>query len=39
MGNLDIMIAAHALSTQAVLLTNDHVFRRVKNLKIEDCTK
>lgn len=39
MGNLDIMIAAHALSIQAVLVTNDHVFRRVKNLKIEDWTK
>jgi tRNA(fMet)-specific endonuclease VapC len=39
MGNLDIMIAAHALSTQAVLVTNEHVFRRVKHLKIEDWTK
>jgi len=39
MGNLDIMIAAHALSTQAVLVTNDRVFRRVKQLKIEDWTK
>ena len=39
MGNLDIMIAAHALSTQAVLVSNDHVFRRVKNLKIEDWTR
>ena len=38
-GNLDIMIAAHALSTQAVLVTNQHVFRRVKHLKIEDWTK
>lgn len=39
MGNLDIMIAAHALSAQAVLVTNDRVFRRVKQLKIEDWTK
>lgn len=39
MGNLDLMIAAHALSAQAVLVTNDHVFRRVRHLKIEDWTK
>ena len=39
MGNLDMMIAAHALSTQAVLVTNDHVFRRIKHLKIEDWTR
>lgn len=39
MGNLDIMIAAHALSTQSVLVTNDRVFRRVKQLKIEDWTE
>ena len=39
MGNLDIMIAAHALSTQAVLVTNDRVFRQVKQVKIEDWTK
>jgi predicted nucleic acid-binding protein len=34
-----MMIAAHALSIQAVLVTNDHVFRRVKQLKIEDWTQ
>jgi len=39
MGNLDLMIAAHALSIQAVLVTNDRVFRRVKQLQIEDWTK
>ena len=39
MGNLDIMIAAHALSSHAVLVTNDRVFRRLKQLKIEDWTK
>ena len=39
MGNLDLMIAAHALSAQAVLVTNDRVFRRVKQLKLEDWTK
>jgi tRNA(fMet)-specific endonuclease VapC len=39
MGNLDIMIAAHALAAQVVLVTHDHVFRRIKRLKIEDWTK
>jgi tRNA(fMet)-specific endonuclease VapC len=39
MGNLDMMIAAHALAAQAVLVTNDHVFRQVKQLKIEDWTR
>ena len=39
MGNFDLMIAAHALSTQAVLVTNDRVFRRLKQLTIEDWTK
>src|SRR5271170_389778 len=36
MGNLDMMIAAHALAAQVVLVTHDHVFRRIKRLKIED---
>ncbi len=39
MGNLDMMIAAHALAVQAVLVTGDRVFRRVKQLKIEDWSK
>jgi len=39
MGNLDLMIAAHALSIQAVLVTDDRVFRRVRQLQIEDWTK
>jgi tRNA(fMet)-specific endonuclease VapC len=39
MGNLDMMIAAHALAAQVVLVTHDHVFRRVKQLKIEDWRK
>jgi len=38
MGNLDIMIAAHALAVNAVLVTNDHAFARIKKLKIEDWT-
>ena len=36
LGNLDLMIAAQALAAQAVLVTNDRGFRRVKGLKIED---
>jgi tRNA(fMet)-specific endonuclease VapC len=39
MGNLDMMIAAHALAAQVVLVPHDHVFRRIKRLKIEDWTK
>jgi tRNA(fMet)-specific endonuclease VapC len=39
MGNLDLMIAAQALAADAVLVTHDRVFRRVKHLKIEDWTK
>ncbi len=39
MGNLDMMIAAHALAVQAVLVTSDRVFRRVEQLKIEDWSK
>ncbi len=38
-GNLDLMIAAQALAAEAILLTNDRVFRRVKGLRIEDWTK
>ena len=39
MGNLDLMIAAHALSIGLVLVSNDRVFRRVRGLKVEDWTK
>jgi len=38
-GNLDLMIAAHALAAEAVLVTNDRAFHRIKQLKIEDWTK
>jgi tRNA(fMet)-specific endonuclease VapC len=36
MGNLDMMIAAQAFASNAVLVTSDRVFRRLKGLKIED---
>ena len=39
MGNLDMMIAAQAPAAQAVLVTHDRVFRRVKGLKVEDWSK
>jgi len=39
MGNLDMMMAAHAWAVEAVLVTNDRSSRRVKHLKIEDWTK
>jgi tRNA(fMet)-specific endonuclease VapC len=39
MGNLDMMIAAQALSAPAMLVPHDHVFHRVKHLKVEDWTK
>jgi len=38
MGNLHMVIAAQALLAEAVLVTNDRVFRRVKRLKSEDWT-
>jgi tRNA(fMet)-specific endonuclease VapC len=39
MGNLDIMIAAHALAVEAILVTNDRAFRRIGRLKLENWTK
>jgi tRNA(fMet)-specific endonuclease VapC len=39
MGNLDLMIAAHALALNLMLVTNDRAFARIKNLRLEDWTK
>lgn len=39
MGNLDLMIAAQAVAAEVVLVTRDHVFRRVKGLRVEDWSK
>jgi tRNA(fMet)-specific endonuclease VapC len=36
MGNLDMMIAAQALAAEAILVTRDRVFQRVKGLRVED---
>ena len=38
MADLDLMIAAHALADDAVLVTNDAAFRRITHLKTEDWT-
>lgn len=39
MGNLDTMIAAHALAVGAALVTSDRAFTRLRHLKVEDWTK
>jgi tRNA(fMet)-specific endonuclease VapC len=36
---LDLLIAAHALSVDAVLVTNDRAFSQVSGLEVEDWTK
>jgi predicted nucleic acid-binding protein len=33
---MDMLIAAQARAEEAVLVTHDRVFRRVKGLKVED---
>ena len=38
LGNLETLIAAHALDTEAVLVTNDQAGRRVEGLVVEDWT-
>ena len=38
-GPLDLLIAAHAQSANAVLVTNDNAFRFAPNLVLEDWTK
>ena len=39
LGNLDLLIAAHALTLGLVLITNDRAFTQVEGLKIEDWTQ
>ena len=36
MGNLDMMIGAHAVAADLVLVSHDRAFARIKNLKMED---
>ena len=37
-GNLDTLIAAHALATDSLLITNDTALRRTPELRTEDWT-
>jgi tRNA(fMet)-specific endonuclease VapC len=39
LGNLDLMIAAHSLAAEMILVTSDKAFYRVKGLALEDWTK
>jgi tRNA(fMet)-specific endonuclease VapC len=39
LGPLDMLIAAHALETDSVLVTNDAAFSRVVGLTVEDWTR
>jgi tRNA(fMet)-specific endonuclease VapC len=39
LGPLDMLIAAHALETDSVLVTNDAAFGRVAGLTVEDWTR
>jgi tRNA(fMet)-specific endonuclease VapC len=39
MGNLDLMIAAHSLALDTTLVSSDRLFRRVKDLKLEDWAR
>lgn len=38
MGNLDLLIAAHAIGIEAILVTNDQAMFQVPNIMIEDWT-
>ncbi len=39
LGNLDTLIAAHALSVDAAIITNDQAFARIEELQVEDWTR
>jgi len=39
LGSIDMLIAAHAMSVGAILVSGDLAFRRVQGLKVEDWTK
>ena len=39
LGSIDMLIAAHAISVGAILVSGDSAFRRIQGLKIEDWTK
>ncbi|WPO98330.1 type II toxin-antitoxin system VapC family toxin [Pseudomonas sp. HR96] len=39
LGNLDLMIAAHAAATDKVLVSNDQAFGRVPGVQVQDWTQ
>ena len=39
LGNMDMLIAAHALALDAVLVTSDRSFNNVKGLRVSDWAK
>lgn len=39
LASLDLLIAAHALDTRSILITNDQAFKKVPGLKVEDWTE
>jgi tRNA(fMet)-specific endonuclease VapC len=39
MGNMDLLIAAHALSINATLVTNDGTFKNIETLSLADWTR
>jgi len=38
LNDIDMMIAAHAIAEDAILVTNDAAFRRISHLRTEDWT-
>lgn len=38
-GNMDMLIAAHALSADAILVSNDQAFRHIPHLQLVDWTR
>ena len=39
LGSLDMLIAAHAVGTDSVLVTNDYAFHQVPRLNVENWTR
>jgi tRNA(fMet)-specific endonuclease VapC len=39
LGSIDLLIAAHAQTVRAVLVSNDQAFRQVEGLALEDWTR
>ena len=39
LGSMDMLIAAHALASEAILVTNDQAFKQVEQISIVDWTQ